>query len=393
MILCSKNVRRLLPSLVLCVYLLDVSVDGQWVVDDEGCRTPDGGAGDCIPIKQCEPIISFLSNSPKPLSQKTIKRLNSYTCSFEANTVNVCCPSSPIKTDDGENLQTNAGLPGPPDVSNHRNYNLLPKDCGYLPIDDKIINGQNAGLSEFPWMALLSYNTNRGPEFKCGGSVINDKWILTAAHCVTNLKQPLLGVRVGEHNIRTNVDCEIQQNGNEKCASPVQDLAVEKIVPHPDFSLSIISNDIALVKVSRMNLNVENVRPVCLPVDNARDAKFSSVIVTGWGVTESGRSSNLLQKVTLPVVATEECQSVYNTEAKVRISHRQICAGGKNNKDSCPGDSGGPMHVGSFLNDETRYVQQGIVSFGHRECGRQGFPGVYTRVAFYMDWILDTIAT
>lgn len=68
-----------------------------------------------------------------------------------------------------------------------------------------------------------------------------------------------------------------------------------------------------------------------------------------------------------------------------------MCAGGKDKKDSCPGDSGGPMLAAAYINDETRYVQQGVVSFGHKFCGTQGYPGVYTRIAYYMDWILDKI--
>lgn len=68
-----------------------------------------------------------------------------------------------------------------------------------------------------------------------------------------------------------------------------------------------------------------------------------------------------------------------------------MCAGGKNKKDSCSGDSGGPMQVAGSLNRDIRFVQQGIVSFGPKVCAIEGFPGVYTRVAYYLDWILDNI--
>ncbi|KAJ8965978.1 hypothetical protein NQ314_003806 [Rhamnusium bicolor] len=85
------------------------------------------------------------------------------------------------------------------------------------------------------------------------------------------------------------------------------------------------------------------------------------------------------------------CQDAYKSDPRVQISYKQICAGGKNEKDSCRGDSGGPMQIASYLNEEIRYVQQGVVSFGHRFCGIEGFPGVYTRIAYFMDWILDNI--
>ncbi|KAJ8933243.1 hypothetical protein NQ314_014139, partial [Rhamnusium bicolor] len=347
---------------------------------DEGCRTPDRGVGDCIPLSECKPLTDFLKSASKPLSQNVINKLNSYTCSFEANSVKVCCPSTPINIID-ENKQTTASPqistenPPPPDVTSHNNFGLLPKNCGYLPLDDKIINGENAMLNEFPWMALLSYSTTRGPQFRCGGSVINDRWILTAAHCVSALSEPLLGVRVGEYNIVSKVDCQTQHNGSNKCSPPVQDLAIEETLIHPGFNRTII----------------KNVRPVCLPVDNSRDAKYTNVIITGWGITATGKASNILQKVSLPVISLEQCQSVYKKDPRARVTYKQVCAGGTDKKDSCPGDSGGPMQVAAYLNDEIRYVQQGIVSFGPRECGLNGFPGVYTRIAYYMDWILDTI--
>ncbi|CAH1976814.1 unnamed protein product [Acanthoscelides obtectus] len=132
--------------------------------------------------------------------------------------------------------------------------------------------------------------------------------------------------------------------------------------------------------------------PVCLPTGPTVTAKFNHVDVTGWGFTETGRKSQILQKVSLPVVSLEECKRVYNSlQQNLKITYKQLCAGGRNDKDSCSGDSGGPLQVSTFLNDDTRYIQQGIVSFGHRFCGEEGFPGVYTKVAYYMDWVLDTI--
>lgn len=65
-----------------------------------------------------------------------------------------------------------------------------------------------------------------------------------------------LGVRIGEHNIMNTTDCEIQEDGTTKCNGPVQDLAIEEIIPHPDYNLSDISNDIGLLRVSKMNLTI-----------------------------------------------------------------------------------------------------------------------------------------
>ncbi|KAG5896191.1 hypothetical protein JTB14_016965 [Gonioctena quinquepunctata] len=377
---------------------LTISKCQDWVIEDEGCITPDNQAGNCVLTKDCQPMVNYLRSVRRPIPQRVIERINAYTCSYASNQVWVCCPPGPIVFENNQPTVTTAPAPrpgnqveSPPDVSSHRNYRLLPEECGYLDSGDKIRNGINASLNEFPWMALLSYRSRSGPEFKCGASIINERYILTAAHCISNLNDPLLGVRVGEHNILTRTDCEIQPNGRRKCAGPVQDLAIEEIIPHPRFNATVIYNDIGLLRVSRMNLNVENVRPVCLPIGDSRDAQFRFASVTGWGVTDSGQSSMVLQKVELPIVSLEDCQNIYRSERKAYITYRNLCAGGRDNKDSCPGDSGGPLQAAAYLNDNTRYVQQGVVSFGPRFCGLEGFPGVYTRVAYYMDWILDSM--
>ncbi|CAH1283065.1 unnamed protein product [Diabrotica balteata] len=362
-----------------------------WVVDDDGCRTPNGGTGDCIPVRQCKPMIDVLRTVKRPLSPSISKQLNAYYCSFANNVANVCCPQEPIIVQDDSNAEVQQP---PPDVSNHRNLNLLPSDCGYIDTSNKIRHGQDADLNEFPWMALLSYRTRRGPDFKCGGTIINNRYILTAAHCISNLDTPLLGVRVGEYNTRTRRDCVIAIDGSEKCIKdPVQDLAIEEIIPHPQFNATIISNDIGLLRVAKINLDVESARPVCLPLGEHRTDEFTRVTVTGWGVTDTqtGATSDILQKVDLPVVDLDHCRNVYKNQSRARITYKQVCAGGKNNQDSCPGDSGGPLHVARVIDNSARYIQHGVVSFGPRECGLEGYPGVYTRVAYYMDWILDNI--
>ncbi|XP_056634735.1 phenoloxidase-activating factor 3-like [Diorhabda sublineata] len=377
----------LVLRILFCVNFLIVGRCQEWVVDDEGCRTPNGDVGDCIPVRQCRPMIEAIKSLNRPLSQHVTQQLNSYSCSFSNNVAHICCPQGPIIIQEGENES-------PPDVSNHRNLRLLPTNCGYLdPGKDRIRNGKNAEINEFPWMALLSYRTRRGPEFKCGGTIINDRYILTAAHCIKNLESPLLGVRVGEYDIKKKQDCAKLPNGSTICTPGYQDLAIEEINPHSQFNASVISNDIGLIRVSKMNLKLENTRPVCLPTDDLRNENFKNVIITGWGITNvlTGESSSILQKVNLPVVELDQCKNVYKNQSNVHLTFKQVCAGGKNNKDSCQGDSGGPLHQAAFVDGLPKYIQQGVVSFGPRECGLEGYPGVYTRVAYYMDWILDTI--
>lgn len=97
----------------------------------------------------------------------------------------------------------------------------------------------------------------------------------------------------------------------------------------------------------------------------------------------------MLLKVEVPVVNTAECRELHRKGRN--ITDRQICAGGRGGKDSCAGDSGGPLQTVEYLNEDVRFIQHGVVSYGFSHCGFERFPAIYTRVASYMDWILDTI--
>lgn len=101
-----------------------------------------------------------------------------------------------------------------------------------------------------------------------------------------------------------------------------------------------------------------------------------------------GIKSQVLLKATLPIVSSNDCLKVY--KKKIPITESQICAGGEDGKDSCSGDSGGPLQIVG-LNDEGQpvYYQEGIVSFGPKNCGTEGQPGVYTKVSYYTQWIMD----
>ncbi|KAF5293939.1 hypothetical protein FQA39_LY13644 [Lamprigera yunnana] len=363
-------------------------INSQWLIDDDGCRTPYRGIGTCVLIKECQPMIEYLETS-QTITPAVVSILRGYQCGFEGNDVKVCCPDGPIVVQRPRN--PNVEL-----LANHRNINLLPSDCGVLPGVNRIIGGNRTALFEFPWMALLSYQTPNGIDFRCGGTVINNRYILTAAHCITNLSTlRLLGVRCGEHNITSDVDCEGSNNPElVTCAPPVQDMGIEETIPHPSYNATTYSDDIGLIRMSSpLNTSVDSVKPICLPtVNSLRNLNFTStrLLVTGWGATETGRRSAELLKVEIAVTSRDNCQRTYeNTQAQ--LTDRQICAGGQNRRDSCGGDSGGPIQRIDSYNDDARYVQYGVVSFGPRFCGQEGFPGVYTRTDSYIEWILDNM--
>lgn len=111
--------------------------------------------------------------------------------------------------------------------------------------------------------------------------------------------------------------------------------------------------------------------------------------MAGWGRTENSKVSPKKLKVDLPIVALNQCTTTFRT-ASVKIVESQICAGGERGKDSCTGDSRGPL-MNTFRNDSGQWYIEGVVSFGSMRCGLQGWPGVYTKVASYVQWIKENV--
>nr|XP_012144316.1 PREDICTED: transmembrane protease serine 9-like [Megachile rotundata] len=242
-------------------------------------------------------------------------------------------------------------------------------NCGLRNEESRIVGGQTTRMNEFPWMARLSYLN----KFYCGGTLINDRYVLTAAHCV---KGPIfrfmwfmIKVTFGEH---------------DRCMEKGAETRYVVRVLTGDFSFLNFDNDIALLRLNERVPLSDTIRPICLP--SVRDNAYvgTKAIASGWGTLhEDGKPSCLLQEVEVPVMSLQDCRNTsYNPRM---ISDNMICAGyvdGK--KDSCQGDSGGPLIA---EREDKKYELIGIVSWGNG-CARQGYPGVYTRVTRYIDWII-----
>ncbi|KYQ50308.1 Serine protease easter [Trachymyrmex zeteki] len=274
------------------------------------------------------------------------------------------------------------------------NNSLLPNDLSQRILDGERTSNKT-GIFQYPWMALIAYDTGRpNPEFRCGGTVISSRYVLTAAHCVTFLPGGLrlIGVRVGDHDISKERDCDTDSQGREiVCAERYQDFGVESFQFHPEYTRTKLQNDIALIRLNgTVDFRPLNVKPVCLPFGTAIALNHKRAVVTGWGATELGPRSQDLLQAKLPLVAYEQCKEVYSRTTQ--IWYKQLCAGGQMNVDSCLGDSGGPLQAAGIYNGRSvRIIQYGVVSYGLKQCGTEGFPGVYTNVAYYVDWILNTL--
>ncbi|CAB0044491.1 unnamed protein product [Trichogramma brassicae] len=199
----------------------------------------------------------------------------------------------------------------------------------------RIVGGENAVPREFPWLVSI---TRKGGHF-CGGSIINSKFVLTAAHC-------------------------------------------------------FCSNDIALLELSSRILWSDSVKPACLPASDApRSFEGEPAVAAGWGwlgedLTTAGKAS-ILQKVDVNVIEDRMCSQWYASQGKsFRVKYGQMCAGHEfGGRDACGADSGGPL---MYSTSDNKIIVIGIVSSGIG-CARKRLPGIYTRVSEFVPWIVKNL--
>ncbi|XP_055612826.1 CLIP domain-containing serine protease B9 isoform X2 [Uranotaenia lowii] len=365
------------------------------------CTTPTRRRGICRSIYDCDSMLSFFGDRLLTWEERDFLRLSVCTGAASGRQPYVCCPDRVNGGGGGGNSVT----PAPPPVISSTTPSIgdvnpvgrtsggaLPNpsknECG-VSIGMRIYGGENADIDEFPWLAMLEYENFRGErKFSCGGSLINIRYVVTAAHCVVGEVEKkegnLISVRLGEYDTTTEIDC-IEQDGEKICADPPQNIPIEEKRAHAEYSEDSKHNDIALLRLSRNVEFSDFVQPVCLPLPDFKSSSTGSVnFVTGFGRTLKGSRSMVKQKLGIKVYDQERCRTKFATKKAV-ITDNQMCAGGDFAKDSCHGDSGGPL-----MKLQKVWTLEGVVSYGNR-CGLEDWPGVYTRVLAYMDWIRTNI--
>lgn len=257
--------------------------------------------------------------------------------------------------------------------------------CGRrAPSRARIIGGTTTKPGEYPWMVSIHLQdriTKRFVHF-CGGSILNERYIVTAAHCIKQHSVP------SRYLIYTGL-YEI----SKKSIEPAKMYEISELVVHKDYNYSDYKNDIALLR-TKEPIKIEGtsgyVNGICLPHSNEDPSGWA--FVSGWGRTkEGGKTSGTLRVVKVPLVSRALCRQTYEKpynyyDSGFTILDSQICAGIVG-KDSCQFDSGGPL---TQRNKKGIFTLIGIVSFGIG-CANQHFPGVYTKVAYFMDWLEENM--
>ncbi|XP_032049968.1 ovochymase-2 isoform X3 [Aythya fuligula] len=244
-------------------------------------------------------------------------------------------------------------------------------------IFSRIIGGEEAVPYSWPWQVSIQISN----EHICGGAVLAKEWVVTAAHCFNSkeLYRDLWMVVTGLHDLT-------EQEYRQK-------RSVKQYIIHPSFNKTTMDSDIALLQLAKPLEFNHYVRPVCLPAKDEVIQPSTVCIVTGWGTHEEDREkSKKLRQLEVPILVLDRCQTYYiNLPSKV--TQRMICAGFplEEGKDSCTGDSGGPL-VCPSEDDSGFYTLHGITSWG-LGCGRKSYPGVYTNIAFFVDWIKQSVNT
>jgi secreted trypsin-like serine protease len=233
--------------------------------------------------------------------------------------------------------------------------------------ETKIVGGTTAAIGGWPWAAAIAFEAQDGSlnQF-CGGSLIAENWVVTAAHCDV---RPHEKVILGRRDLTTDEG---------------KVFSIKRVISHCNYDPVKNNSDIALIELEPEPGFQQQPLNLIDPEDTDAQPDDKATVI-GWGRTmEGGNASAVLRQVEIPIVSNETCEQSYPND----ISSNMICAGREaGGQDSCQGDSGGPLMVrGSGL----EWRQAGVVSFGVG-CARPNFFGVYTRVSQYLFWINSQI--
>lgn len=315
------------------------------------CVGPSGQGGKCVSVDKCAAFLRSVGRQLMALEEEEL--LTSSQCANDDFTDLICCEGYRVT------------LP---------RYPL----CGSSESHRLVLNTYT-DANDYPWTALIQYDHGGLLEFLCSGTLITERYIVTAAHCVANLPggTRVHRVRLGEWEINTNVECNQKQ-----CADPPIDRQIEKITVHSEYSQRTRLHDIALVRFTRDVNFSDTVQPICLPtVDSVVGTKS---LLTGW-LRESGPLNGKKMYHPVNINGFAECAPMYDRN-QITLQSTQLCVDMGASRGECMDHAEGTLMQG---NGSVWYLA-GVSSFGSKVCN-SSIPVVYTNISAYVDWIRDNI--
>nr|XP_060615794.1 transmembrane protease serine 12-like [Anolis sagrei ordinatus] len=259
-----------------------------------------------------------------------------------------------------------------------KRYVFLFLECGLRPAvgsqtKPRIVGGHDAQIGAWPWQVSLQvYRFGTGYHHVCGGSLINNNSVLTAAHCIIKWGNPnFWRVVLGLHDLFDHHTYTVKS-------------LVRAILVHSNFKDEFYDNDIALFKLQTSVMFSDHIQPICISNTPRFITQETPCYISGWGSKEEkGKGKYILQEARVNVIPLRVCNK-YDWYAGT-VTWNMMCAGSEDGEvDSCQGDSGGPLMC--YFPKEKRFYLIGITSYGVG-CGRPKFPGVYVRISHYRKWI------
>ncbi|KAK9737522.1 Trypsin [Popillia japonica] len=345
---------HLLPLLLLFEAIINRQLVTSQLHEGEICITNSGKRGKCVPIEKCWAALALVQNRGRP-----------QVCTFQGRSPIVCCEDVVSRT---QSIATKKCL-------EYKKPKFPIRDDDISTTGIGAIGGVDAKPLEFPHMAILGYGNPYDIRWLCGGSLISENFVLTAAHCLYSRYGNVAIIKLGLHQIsETN--------------RFIQTFTVKNTYQHPEYNPFQSYHDIALLELDHpANINA-GVKPACL--HTSKQLPSNAFTGTGWGATELyGDNSDILQKVNLIYVSYNKCAGFYKGRSKLPyglVDDWQICAdGGGARADTCQGDSGGPIQLPRDENViDSLYTIIGITSVGIK-CAI--VPAIYTRISYYVPWI------
>ncbi|KAF5269795.1 hypothetical protein FQA39_LY08576 [Lamprigera yunnana] len=354
----------------------------RWIkesMDGERCLTYDGEMGKCVYLTDCPTLMDSFVN----FNSESHNMLQDFTCMYEHENIDtdalrVCCGTiSNFTIVNSTNTETENIL----NISDFR-------FCGYQHRDDYLSFDDEIAIDEFPWLAAIVNGSDPLQQTSvCVGTLVNERYVLTSAQCIFSLNSAdTMLVRLGDYNLKTEMDCIRHTQLNVYECSVVQEYGIEEQITHPFYNSSTFDNDIGLLRLDTTVIFTEYVRPICLPMSSTDVVELGEVLyITGFSkYLGHSKTIGLKKKIWTTLISPDICEeklklpSFYTPLADYHICTKEF----QNSTDvtACVVNEGGPVMFPKKL----QWYIIGISSTF--SCGDIE-PQIHLKVSKYLKWI------